>query len=851
MEAGQKLVWWSWADVICNGDRLGIPNFQRGAVWSMANVTALFESMFEKSPCGSFVLWRPIGGEDPKRHGVPLEGKFFKTDDAPMWLVDGQQRTRALLDTYKQLVAEATHPRCPLVRPEDVDSLRNLWKSGEIGESKPSAEDDADSGFWCVFLPAMRQFQFDDLDEPYFSDLGTTKRVCRGSPFRRHRYTARKEINANGKTKKVPPQPLGLVPMASLLAPSGIFRDRDLRVGAKQALDTLSSDQPDFDRLDKLLPWGPLFVSGHVYEEREENGTSKPMRWIDVYASKNETDKKTDKKMIGLLAGLFEERRQSVFQQFASMFEEGRFAVGELPRSDVGAAIDAYVRINRAGIRVRPEEQALALLSSAHSKLLDELVEFIALRDGDVSEGDARSLLMHESDRQMGFAVWMSAVTRYTALALCGTNAAHWMGTAAIDKATFPDLLDKVDQKAKPSIKQTWACKDYFTPGELVHECSARATRALALVDALLSEELLLDHRMARPSTQALAPIVDLFYCVPETAFGVLEKDESFKKAMARLLHWSLLAPYFDQADVRKLTAGILDISNRKANGPITTWGVGETEWRSELRNAIGRYRDALRDLWQGKDEERARHHGPQLISVAHLPPCQAFTELGVREFETRTGEARSLQHPAVGWLYAIERRGGAREFSWQAQYEGNKDNPAVGIPNGSAPDGVQEALRSPHPRGGQELYPEKQHIVPFDQARVIVDKGGTRSTASPANQIGNLTWLSHRQNGLDGLSNRWTVMDVELDQENLKARGMLSASSSGMNPRTAMDVYKKLQKVVHERGTRPDDAYKLFSEFCDIRREWMVRRMREWLEETLPAEASWWLAADSAPKAP
>ena len=27
--------------------------------------------------------------------------------------------------------------------------------------------------------------------------------------------------------------------------------------------------------------------------------------------------------------------------------------------------------------------------------------------------------------------------------------------------------------------------------------------------------------------------------------------------------------------------------------------------------------------------------------------------------------------------------------------------------------------------------------------------------------------------------------------------------------------------------------------------------RMREWLEETLPAEASWWLAADSAPKAP
>ena len=38
------------------------------------------------------------------------------------------------------------------------------------------------------------------------------------------------------------------------------------------------------------------------------------------------------------------------------MLAGNRFAVGWLPSSDVSAAIDAYVRINRAGIRVSAEE---------------------------------------------------------------------------------------------------------------------------------------------------------------------------------------------------------------------------------------------------------------------------------------------------------------------------------------------------------------------------------------------------------------------------------------------------------------------------------------------------------------
>jgi hypothetical protein len=200
------------------------------------------------------------------------------------------------------------------------------------------------------------------------------------------------------------------------------------------------------------------------------------------------------------LAGLFESTWRDVFDRFADMLEGNRFAVGWLPSSDVSAAIDAYVRINRAGIRVRAEERALALLSRAHPGLLDDLAEFASLRD-DESVKDQRSLLTHESDRQLGFAVWMSTVTRYSTLALMGTSGRRWLGTSAIDKETFGYRLDRVGPRETAAGKKTWA-HDYAVPRELIQECSARATRALLLVDSVLSKELFLDHRMARPSTR-------------------------------------------------------------------------------------------------------------------------------------------------------------------------------------------------------------------------------------------------------------------------------------------------------------------------------------------------------------
>ena len=96
----------------------------------------------------------------------------------------------------------------------------------------------------------------------------------------------------------------------------------------------------------------------------------------------------------------------------------------------------------------------------------------------------------------------------------------------------------------------------------LIKECSARATRALVLVDSVLSEELLLDHRMARPSARALTPLIDLFYRLPESALEQLRGNRAFRAAVARLLHWTLLAPYIDQPDLEQLVVDCHDIAD-------------------------------------------------------------------------------------------------------------------------------------------------------------------------------------------------------------------------------------------------------------------------------------------------
>lgn len=838
--------WWSWADIVRHADRLGIPNFQRGAVWDTSNRVALLESIYEQSPCGSFVLWAPAPDDrDSQRHGVPLRG--FGEDVEPMWLVDGQQRTRAMLDTFQQLLQTADRADSwSLVRASDLADLRGLGSAlvSDTDEDDDDNDEDAEveSHPWLVVLPAMRAFHSGEV--PYFGRHSESRNVRRGSMFRRLRPRARTRLNADGKLRPVPPLPVGTIPLATLLSRQSVFAQDHLSKVAAEALRSFLADRLDDKVLDDLLPWGPQFVTGHAFESPgHDHQPASPMRWPQLFARRGEAEVHD---MVGRLEGLFSDEWATVRGRFAGMLDGNRFAVGWLPPSDVSAAIDAYVRINRAGIRVRAEERALALLSRARPDLLNDLAEFTRRRDGGWAIENQRALLSHQSDRQMGFAVWMTLVTRYATLALLGDYARRWLGLSAIDKDTFGYRLDRVGAGETDTGRKTWARNDYEVPDDVIRDCANRATPALLLVDSVLSEEVCLDHRMARQSARALYPLLDLFYRVPSCELERLRKDRHFRLAIARLLHWALLAPYIDQPDFEQLIVDVHGINEevaRKESAPIPVWGGDSGHIGQMLRAAFARYQASLRSLWHRKHEEIATRQERSPVEVDGLPDSVALGRLAIDAFASEVRNARSLQHPSVGWLYALERRGGASEFSWRAQAQGYLETEGrVGVPPATSESRECMPLAAADEDGS--LYPEKQHIVPFAIARQIVDKGGTRATASPSNAIGNLTWLSRRQNGLDALSDRWTVMSKELDESNLRSRGLLAPAGGDEAARSVFDLYHRLREVVLDGSWRANQAraQDLYAAFCDGRASWLVDEMKAWLEQPLPRPAAAWL---------
>lgn len=738
-----------------------------------------------------------------------------------------------MLAIFRQMLDAPFVGDWSLIRRADLDSFADLRGAvtGEAGE--PDSEDAGDDSYWAVALPVMRVF--DQGDGGYFGRDSESGKILRGSMFRRISPQARIRIGAGGIERSAPPGPVGAIPLATLVAPVSIFHDVRLRSHALSALRTFATSDPDLSQLDDLIPWGPQFVTGHTYDRPAIGGRPpSPIRWANLHERRDASINTR----VEQLAGLFGPGWRGVFERFADMLDGNRFAVGWLPSSDVSAAIDAYVRINRAGIRVRAEECALALLSRAHPGLLDDLAEFASLRD-DEPVSDQRSLLTHESDRQLGFAVWMSTVTRYATLALLGTSGLRWLGTSAIDKATFGYRLDRVGPRETATGKKTWA-RDYAAPRELIEECSARATRALLLVDSILSNELFLDHRMARPSTRPLTPLIDLLYRLPASAQQILESDPNFRAAIARLFRWTLLAPYIDQADLEQLLIHGHGIDEAVAEDlPIPVWDSGGESWREQVRQALGRYQTSLAALWLRKRAGVVERYDWSPLVTDGLSTGAKLNELALEAFRIAVTESRSLQHTAVGWLYAIERRGCATEFLWQAQYAGYMSDHRTGIRPGNLRKAV--ALRRAVGADIEGLYPEKQHIVPFSSARQIVNKGGTRATASPANAIGNLTWLSRRQNGLDGLADRWAVMDPGRDGANLHARGMFARAKANEGPQIAVGLYEQIRDaMLMERD--PVGLQPLFASFCAARREWMIEQMRSWLQEPLSDEAREWL---------
>lgn len=74
--------------------QLGLPQFQRGAVWTREQQVLLLDSLVRGWPCGALLVWQaPRGTPCRALEGCPAP----KADARPFLILDGQQRVSALV----------------------------------------------------------------------------------------------------------------------------------------------------------------------------------------------------------------------------------------------------------------------------------------------------------------------------------------------------------------------------------------------------------------------------------------------------------------------------------------------------------------------------------------------------------------------------------------------------------------------------------------------------------------------------------------------------------------------------------------------------------------------------------
>jgi len=118
-------------------EKLGVPHFQRGLVWSNSAVALLLESLYHGTPCGTVVLWEPIA---PGTQGIPLaSGK-----EPTYMIVDGQQRIRNLHDVFRKKKVEGVQDENNEAGERHADTwclnLARLPSTRQAGATPPQEE---------------------------------------------------------------------------------------------------------------------------------------------------------------------------------------------------------------------------------------------------------------------------------------------------------------------------------------------------------------------------------------------------------------------------------------------------------------------------------------------------------------------------------------------------------------------------------------------------------------------------------------------------------------------------------------------------------------------------------------
>jgi hypothetical protein len=777
--------WASWSDLIDLAREVGIPHFQRGHVWEHGHVAALLESMFEGSPCGSMVLWRSPASSSGPAEDIGEALVREKSAEVSEWLIDGQQRLRSLLGVLWDAVNDPPSLMAPRTR-KALDARKSCWQvapvfhglaSDPASAMTPDGEggwvDDGATRTWFVSLPRLASLA-GDSSGPWTSD--DVALAARFAPFR---YLSRRRPTGRTRAgnRPAPRGPRGLVPMSFVLAQSDEESRLDLeRLGSETSSETLGRE----------LPWVPHCLTGF--------GDTSWSRVLD-----DETLRLGWTLLRAQLAGA----RGTALRRLVT----GQwFAVGWLPEDcSFDDAVAAYVRINRAGVRVRPEERAFAELirhvpqtpaalrhySEAHQQRMWK---------GTGAYGDShdRRWLAHATERSFGFALWMRAAIRDLTIALVPESAtkAGWLSLDSIERWTIQDRLGKANEAVL----------------ERIFAVPERASCILLVLDDLLSGFLRLDNPMALPDARSLFPMIDLLSRHETLLRPDSQRESARDVVLGNLLLWSMVHPDLNQSHMSDLLA-----AGARPGGVLVAI-------EAMVRALLGVYLAGER----GEPSEPLPRIVERLVSLVGA------------SFDRQRQEAKTLRDRTVGLLYGIERRmreasgeAVAREFDWsRIPYAGElrKELPL----QARWPD-PPKGVRAP------DLALERQHIVPFSLARQLVPKPPANHAAtSDVNSVANLTWLSRRQNSFDG-GLGGNMVDLRLEPtERLDARGL-----SGPARLAYDEIFTRWSAQRHE-GWKCSEADKAaFRAFREARGRWIADQMNRWLEEALDHE-SWWRAFEN-----
>lgn len=167
---------------------------------------------------------------------------------------------------------------------------------------------------------------------------------------------------------------------------------------------------------------------------------------------------------------------------------------------------------------------------------------------------------------------------------------------------------------------------------------------------------------------------------------------------------------------------------------------------------------------------------------------------------------ANSLNSRHVLLLYWLIRRNGARDLSY-----------------GNLP-GTHRLSRmvGKEPLIDASLAPEKQHLVPASLAgRILGAASRIKTSSHEANNVGNLTYISHDLNCLEGLGDVWVDPGRESSDENLRAHYL--------HPEQIGDTFELMVR------DRTKCTKSTFGEFCRRRRVAMAEGFERWLVELEP----------------